>query len=75
MKTPLTRALLRQATSAALIAGAALFLGGCATQATSREQSEKTYSYSELHGMMVKLAHETATASTMAPAEVVAATP
>ena len=75
MKTPLTRAILRQATVATLIAGAALFLGGCATQSASREQSDRSYSYSELHGMMVKLAHETATASTMAPADVVAANP
>ena len=43
-----------------MLAGAALLLGACSTASVAREPLEKTVSYKELHGLMVKLAEEPA---------------
>jgi hypothetical protein len=47
---------------ATLLLGAALLLGACTTASLAREPSEKSVTYAELHGMMVRLAHESAQA-------------
>jgi hypothetical protein len=59
--------LARRSTLAALVAGAALLLGACSTtpvaQGPVEKTAEKTYSYAELHQMMLKLSQEPAPAS------------
>ena len=66
MKTPITRTQVRNLSLATLMAGAALFLGACATQpvalmpsdkpVATDEAREKYVDYKDFHGMMVRLA-------------------
>jgi outer membrane biogenesis lipoprotein LolB len=46
--------------AATLLVAAALLLSACSTTSASREPVEKSVSYEQLHGMMVKLANENA---------------
>jgi hypothetical protein len=61
MNSQSTLSLVRRSSVAALVAGAALLLGACSTTPVAGvPPGEKTYSESELHQMMVRLAQEPA---------------
>jgi len=64
--------LARRSTIAAFLAGAAVLLGACST-ASVASAPQKTYSYAELHSMMVKLVQEPAPESAVRPTEAMAA--
>jgi|HubBroStandDraft_1064217.scaffolds.fasta_scaffold663842_1 hypothetical protein len=74
MNSQKTRFLVRHSAVATFLAGAALLLSACSTTTTSRlpveattasnETLEKPVSYEQLHGMMVRLAHENALGGT-----------
>ena len=72
MNTSITRLLPRKSTLAAVLAVAALFAGGCSTAPVARMSSDKAGTYAELHGMMVKLAQETAQANAGRQVEIMA---
>lgn len=70
MNTQITRALIRKSTVATLLAIAAMAVSGCSTTPLSMATGEKTVSYKELHGMMVRLAQETTQVSVVGPVAV-----
>lgn len=59
---------MRRSAVATLLVGAALLLSACSTTTASREPAEKAVTYQQLHGMMVKLAHESSGGATTASA-------
>jgi outer membrane biogenesis lipoprotein LolB len=71
MKASNARAAVRSLTAAALLAGAALLISGCATT-TAREPHEESVAYSQLHRQMLKLAEESAQQNAVAQAEALA---
>ena len=58
MKTTELLSLAKRPTLVALLAVSALSLCACSTTARNGNPPEKTASYKELHGMMVRLAYE-----------------
>ena len=71
MNSTKARVQFRQVTAAALLVGVALLMSACATTPTPttamtvEKSAEKTYSYDDLHGMMARLARESADSSTV----------
>jgi hypothetical protein len=70
MNSNTSRSIMRRSAAATLLVAAALLLSACSTTSASRspveattasrEPVEKPVTYEQLHGMMVKLAHENA---------------
>jgi len=70
MNSSKAHALVRHSTLATLLVGAALLMGACSTApvaGVTGASSDKTYTYSELHQMMVKIAREPELVSSMGP--------